>query len=1123
MSNILDKLRTKPVPKSKNEVRVYIPIGTRKLSEDELNEFKSGISRTVVKKLSKLHDSNFTEGEGEGEDDTEGTEDVQFSVSKRTGKKSEKYTVKRPSAKKTKAEELSIFQRKTKNLESEALNVLGESNRDGVIPEEAKKDDESVYETESEDEAVKDTDTEGAQEPITKTKVTKKRKQQLDEAQEAYGNELRKQLSLPKLQCGLKEPIKVNLPAFYMNNRKIFVDFINNYFNDAYLSEVLDDSKTITCGDKSNDFEILVHQKILRDYMASNTPYRGVMVIHGLGSGKTCTSISVGEALKTTKKILVMTPAFLRPNFVKELKKCGDPCFRKNNNWEFFSISEDASLSEQYREILGLSEEYIKKQGGVWFIDASKPSNYDSLTDENKRSINSQVEQMILHKYEFVNYNGIRESHYNKMTNYGKRNPFDNKVIIIDESHRFVSAIQNGISAKKKSLFVSMYEHMKQAKNCKIVFLSGTPMINVPFEFGLCCNMLRGYIKVFKFNVQGTNVNEENIKNIITTSGSGQMCDVINLQGNTLKITRNPFGFKSKYERKTNKYLGVHYDEKFQKTDTTFIKQLTQDLAKANITVTPGDVDLFTAFPETKEQFDALFIDKDGKKVKNPEMFQRRLLGLVSYYRSANEKLMPRFNMEDPNHYKLEYVEMSDYQFLEYSKIRSVERNLEKKSKNKSSYRIYSRAYCNFVFPEHIERPTIKNGSELEELNEDDFDARDDVVAQRNDIDMLSNDNVELENEADKKKRKKNKVEYEREIQEALVKLKEDSANLFTVSALRDNYSPKFAKMVENMQADGKHLVYSAFRTVEGLGVFSFVLEENGYAKLRIKKRSNGVWELNVPESDRDKPKYVLYTGTESDDEKQILLDIYNGNWINVPSTITNELLKDGDSNVMGEIIKVFMITSAGAEGLDLKNVQFVHIMELYWHPIRIPQVIGRANRICSHYELPDHLRNVMVFVYISVFKPEHISSDNDLAKEIQIHDTSAFVKNKVNTSDETLYEITERKKTVNDQFLHLIKQAAVDCRIHTKKNNSEGLNCFVFGTGKDIEKQWGFVPSIQDEILDSDAPKQKVAYKKFKMENKMYLYDPETMEVFDHDKLINKHQRVRIGVLDIKNKRINR
>ena len=47
------------------------------------------------------------------------------------------------------------------------------------------------------------------------------------------------------------------------------------------------------------------------------------------------------------------------------------------------------------------------------------------------------------------------------------------------------------------------------------------------------------------------------------------------------------------------------------------------------------------------------------------------------------------------------------------------------------------------------------------------------------------------------------------------------------------------------------------------------------------------------------------------------------------------------------------MITSAGAEGLDLKNIRQIHIMEPYWNEVRVKQVIGRGVRNNSHKDLP--------------------------------------------------------------------------------------------------------------------------------------------------------------------------
>ena len=69
----------------------------------------------------------------------------------------------------------------------------------------------------------------------------------------------------------------------------------------------------------------------------------------------------------------------------------------------------------------------------------------------------------------------------------------------------------------------------------------------------------------------------------------------------------------------------------------------------------------------------------------------------------------------------------------------------------------------------------------------------------------------------------------------------------------------------------------------------------------------------------------------------------------------------------MGQAVKLLMITSSGAEGINLKNTRFVHIVEPYWNMVRPEQVIGRARRICSHQDLPEELTNgESLFIYVS-------------------------------------------------------------------------------------------------------------------------------------------------------------
>ena len=68
--------------------------------------------------------------------------------------------------------------------------------------------------------------------------------------------------------------------------------------------------------------------------------------------------------------------------------------------------------------------------------------------------------------------------------------------------------------------------------------------------------------------------------------------------------------------------------------------------------------------------------------------------------------------------------------------------------------------------------------------------------------------------------------------------------------------------MLNNInEGEGLHLVYSQFRTLEGIGVFSMVLEANGFARFTIGKDVVGDWTITVRDEDMNKPMFALYTG----------------------------------------------------------------------------------------------------------------------------------------------------------------------------------------------------------------------------------------------------------------------
>ena len=100
---------------------------------------------------------------------------------------------------------------------------------------------------------------------------------------------------------------------------------------------------------------------------------------------------------------------------------------------------------------------------------------------------------------------------------------------------------------------------------------------------------------------------------------------------------------------------------------------------------------------------------------------------------------------------------------------------------------------------------------------------------------------------------------YDQRIKSALSMLKTNREKYLTGENL-ERYGPKMAAILDNItnpEHRGLHLVYSQFRTLEGIGVFKLVLEANGFAEFKIKNTEQG-WKMNVPVEDRGKPMFVL-------------------------------------------------------------------------------------------------------------------------------------------------------------------------------------------------------------------------------------------------------------------------
>jgi hypothetical protein len=374
-------------------------------------------------------------------------------------------------------------------------------------------------------------------------------------------------------------------------------------------------------------------------------------------------------------------------------------------------------------------------------------------------------------------------------------------------------------------------------------------------------------------------------------------------------------------------------------------------------------------------------------------------------------------------------------------------------------------------------------------------------------------------------------IDYQKRIRDALDFLKYDplkprDTEYLTADAL-ETYSPKFKKILENLtdsSNSGIHLVYSNFRTIEGVGLLKLILEAAGLEEFKLVRSADNTWDIPVGLAD-DKSRFVLYTGTETAEEKEIIRNIYNSTWHMLPPTMAAKLRRISENNFMGSVIKIMMITSSGAEGINLRNTRFVHIVEPYWNMVRLEQVIGRARRICSHEDLPPNMRNVKVFCYLSSLTEDQKTNEKNI--ELRISDISRITEKPI-TTDEYLFEISNIKNNINQQILKAVKETAIDCSLYNK-GNKENLACY-FGNVDAKTNMFLSYPTLdmdKTEKIETNVKATKQKLTKVTVGKTEYAWNQTTNEVylFDNYKAHKEGtEELRVyGKLDMKTKKIVR
>jgi len=960
--------------------------------------------------------------------------------------------------------------------------------------------------------------------------------------------------------------------------------------------------------------EAFLYQRFVKEYLRQSSPYRGLLVFHGLGSGKTCSSIAAAEAIYgvANKRIIVMTPSSLRANFLRELTFCGFRHFSTNNHWvalpretilkrnpedpkKLISTTDYSSTHYLFaRYVLSLSDEYIDKvvkkgKGSIWIPDFTAPPNFDTLSSADRDQIRAQILNSITNRITFINYNGISAEKLKKMACERKitgKTIFDDSVIVIDEIHNLVRLMQGTIvpflqerPGKRKRKIAPepvkpsnwipglcdsplnygrgylFYRLLTDAKNAKIIGLSGTPLINFPEELGILTNLLGGYINSMEFRVSSK---PEELGRIIEADPRTDYIDIKQVQGGyqvTVSIFQEGYS-KVRGPAPEEQFIGVKHTPEAQESIEQIYERISAAAIAKGVTMPSVAGVSFTSIPRLPpddENFRNYFINITNFSVANEELLKKRLTGLVSYYRGSKKEFMPQV-LEDT----VVECPMSDWMLSQYAQARQDEITREaskktepkgddlfaaveffSKKKNPSSYRFRSRALCNFAFPKSIRRPFPDDAEETEEVVPvDDLEvadrqteAMDAAAADGEELRELEEEEAEAERIAEEERKEREELEeveevagaaaaaaavsetlsvgaeavaaavaapdlaqaktYQTRLQEALKQLREQRTTWLKLAGPNPtqtlaNYSPKLAQILERIAVSpGPALFYSQFKTVEGLGVAAIAMEANGYEPIVIDESESSNLKLSpasiasIKRGPGSVPRFITFTGEGSREQRAAVLAIFNGNFSALSRAIkqvfdeADEAIADKTrtyaalGNRHGEICKVIGITGAGAEGISLKCVRQVHIFEPYWNQVRLDQVKGRAIRICSHADLPPAERNVSIFTYLTVFAAAQIKRGDAAVSDESSAIGFTLSKDKGETSDQKVFNVSSRKQAINDGLLKVMKEAAVDCLMNAP-DNEPTLQCFL--TSETDPDKPMFIPDLALDKIDTDA-----------------------------------------------------
>lgn len=202
-------------------------------------------------------------------------------------------------------------------------------------------------------------------------------------------------------------------------------------------------------------FTLKPHQLFVRNFLSLQTPYNTLLLYHGLGTGKTCSAITIAEEMRqymmqrgVVNRIIIVASTNVQANFKKQL-------YDKNNI-----------------DMLGKNMNIASCVGNEILAEVN-PGN--KITDV--KVVSNIIEAMISKYYKFMGYQKFSKK-ISKMSDSEIKQKFEDRLVIIDEVHNIRTQHMEKASRAKSSSTEMLDRLVATSHGMRLLLLSATPMYN---------------------------------------------------------------------------------------------------------------------------------------------------------------------------------------------------------------------------------------------------------------------------------------------------------------------------------------------------------------------------------------------------------------------------------------------------------------------------------------------------------------------------------------------------------------------------------------------------------------------------------------------------------------------